>query len=54
MHRIKFDEKYERIIYNEKVFIGDRIRDIIYDNKSKDILLSLELTGSLGIISRAN
>ncbi len=54
LHRIKFDEKYERIIYNEKVFIGDRIRDIIYDNKSKDILLSLELTGSLGIISRAN
>ena len=54
LYRIKFDEKYEKVIYHEKIFIGDRIRDIIYDNNSKDILLSLELTGTLGILSRAN
>ena len=54
LFRVKFDDDYEKIIYYEKIFIGDRIRDIIYDNKSKDIFLSLELTGSLGILSRAN
>ena len=54
LFRVKFDDEYEKIIYYEKIFIGDRIRDIIYDNKSKDILLSLELTGSLGVLSKAN
>jgi hypothetical protein len=54
LFRVKFDDDYEKIIYYEKIFIGDRIRDIIYDNKSKDILLSLELTGSLGVLSKAN
>ena len=54
LFRVKFDDDYEKIIYYEKIFIGDRIRDLIYDNKSKDILLSLELTGSLGVLSKAN
>ena len=54
LFRVKFDDDYEKIIYYEKIFIGDRIRDLIYDNKSKDILLSLELTGSLGVLSKVN
>ena len=54
LFRIKFDDDYEKIIYYEKIFIGDRIRDIIYDKESKDIFLSLELTGSLGVLSKAN
>jgi hypothetical protein len=54
LFRVKFDDDYEKIIYYEKIFIGDRIRDVIYDNKSKNILLSLELTGSLGVLSKAN
>ena len=52
LYRVKFDELYEKILYHEKIFIGDRIRDIIYQNDSKDIFLSLELTGSLGILSK--
>ena len=53
LYRVKFDDKYEKILYFEKIFIGDRIRDIIYENNSNNIFLSLELTGSLGILSRA-
>ena len=54
LYRVKFDENFNKILYYEKIFIGDRIRDIIYENESKDIYLSLELTGSIGILSKSN
>ena len=49
--RIKFDKDYNKIIYNEKIFIGERIRDLKYDTKNKKIILALTSTGSLGILS---
>ncbi len=51
LYRIKFSEDYNKIIYNEPIYIGDRIRDLIYNNNSKKIILALELKGSLGIIT---
>ena len=42
---------YNKIIYNEKIFIGERIRDLKYDSKNKKIILALTSTGSLGILS---
>ena len=53
LYRVKFDNEYKKVIYHEKIFIGDRIRDIIYNNDSKEIYLSLELDGELGIISKS-
>ena len=53
LYRVKFDKDFNKVIYHEKIYIGDRIRDIIYNDKSKEIYLSLELDGELGIISRA-
>ena len=35
---------------NEKIYIGERIRDLFYLENSKQILLSLEDTGSIGIL----
>ena len=52
LHRIKFDENYNKVILNEKIFIGGRIRDLEYHNKMNAILLSLEQTGELGIITK--
>ena len=52
--RVKFNNKFNKIIYFEKIFIGDRIRDLLYYNESDEIILALELTGSLGIISNPN
>ena len=49
--RIKFDKNYNKIIYNEKIFIGERIRDLKYDTKNEKIILALTSTGSLGILS---
>jgi|LakMenEpi03Aug12_release.lakeMendotaPanAssembly.Ray.scaffolds.fasta_scaffold175748_2 hypothetical protein len=51
LYRIKFDRKFSRIIFIEKIFVGERIRDLLYLKDEKKILLSLEDTGSLGILS---
>jgi glucose/arabinose dehydrogenase len=49
LFRIKFDNKYSKIIYFEEIYIGQRIRDIkFYKN---NILLALEGKGELGILS---
>ena len=50
LYRVKFNDNYNKLLYKEEIFIGDRIRDIIYLKDEKMILLSLELSGSIGII----
>ena len=50
LYRIKFDNSYNKTIIFEEIFVGDRIRDIIYLENENVILLSLELSGSIGII----
>ncbi len=54
IHRIKFDEEYNRILFNEKIFIGQRIRDLNYSPKLNAILLALEDKGELGIITNSS
>lgn len=51
LFRIKFNKKFEKVIFYEKIFIGERIRDLKYDKKNKLIFLALENSGSLGILS---
>ena len=53
LHRVKFDENYNKMIYSEKLYVGDRIRDLLYNEDSKKIILALELSGSLGIQTNA-
>ena len=51
IYRVKFrDKNFNRILYLEKIFVGERIRDIKYINERKIIILALEDTGSLGIM----
>ena len=47
--RVKFNEDRSKVLFTEKIFIGERIRDLLYDSENKIILLALEDTGSLGI-----
>jgi len=42
IYRILFDKNYEKLIFSEKIYIGKRIRDIIYIKESNVILLALE------------
>ena len=50
LYRVKFNHDYNKLLYSEEIFIGERIRDIVYLKDEKKILLSLELSGSIGII----
>ena len=51
IYRVKFeDESFNKILYTEKIFIGERIRDILYVDNSKLILVALERTGNIGIL----
>ena len=51
IYRAKFeDESFQNIIYVEKIFIGERIRDIKYVDKLNFIIVALERTGDIGII----
>jgi len=52
LYRIKFSENFEKIIFFEKIFIGERIRDLKYSVNNKIFFLSLEDSGSIGIIKK--
>ena len=42
IYRILFDKDYEKLIFHEKIYIGKRIRDIIFIKEFNVFLLSLE------------
>ena len=48
LHILNFDENFNLINY-DKIFIGERIRDII-DLGNGNILMSIEYSGSLGLL----
>ena len=50
LYRVKFDEKYSRVLLTEQIYIGRRIRDLIYSEKLDLIFLALEDFGQLGIL----
>ena len=52
LYRVKFDDEFNKIIYYEPIYIGDRIRDLIYHKESESIFMALELKGSIGIIEK--
>ena len=55
LFRFKFkDNKFENILFKENIYIGERIRDINYNKKNNIIILALETTGSVGILSPKN
>jgi hypothetical protein len=50
LYRIKFDANFNRIIFMEKIFVGQRIRDLKYSDKINAIIFALEEKGEIGII----
>ena len=52
LYRIKFDEKYSKIIFKENIFIGKRVRDLKFHDELNVILLAFEEDGKIGIISK--
>lgn len=48
--RVKFDNNFTKLEYYEKIFIGERMRDIKFFKKKSMIFIALEDSGSLGIL----
>ena len=48
--RVKFDNNFNKVVYVEKIYVGSRIRDLIYIKKINSIVLSSEL-GILKILT---
>ena len=48
---IDFD-KENKVIKEEKLFIGDRIRDIIYNFDNSEYILMLESSFSVGVLKK--
>ena len=48
IYRVSFDKKYLKVKYMEKIYIGERIRDMKYYDDL--IFLALEETNSVGIL----
>ena len=54
LFRLLFDNKFEKLIYHEKLFIGERIRDLKYDKENDVIFLALTESSELGILINKN
>lgn len=52
--RVKLNNKASKVIFVEKIFIGDRIRDLVYDKISQTVFLALENNGSIGYLRKSN
>ncbi len=53
IYRVKFiDENFDKILYTEKIYIGERIRDIKYIDEIKAIIIALETSGEIGVLTK--
>ena len=50
LYRVKFDNQFNKLLFFEKIYIGERIRDLMYLKDRKQILLAMEESGSIGIL----
>ena len=48
--RVRFDNDFNKILFYEKIYLGKRIRDIIFLDKYNLVLLALEENGEIAII----
>jgi len=51
IYRTKFDDTFQKVLFFEKIYIGQRIRDLKYHNTLNAILLVLEESGEIAIIT---
>ena len=52
IHHISLDENYEKIIKEDIIPIGERIRDLIYIQDLNKVILFLENSASIGILGK--
>ena len=50
LFRVKFDRKFDKLLFYEEIFIGSRIRDIKLHKQTNKVLIALEDRAELGIL----
>ena len=50
IHHIRFDKDFKNIIFEEVIPLGERVRDMVYVEEEKIILIVLENTPSIGVL----
>ena len=50
----QLEDRAKKLILKDKIFIGDRVRDLIYDKINDRVILTLEDQESIGIINLNN
>ena len=54
LHRVEFDTTYNKIISEDIIPLSERIRDVVFDPSNSRIIMFMETSGQLGLISKIN
>ena len=52
VHEYIFSEEYDQKLSYDKIVIGERIRDMIFNKNNNELLMILENTPVLGILKK--
>ena len=54
IHHFRFNENYDKIVFEDIIPIGERIRDILFIKNTNQIFLILENTPALAVLNILN
>ena len=54
IHHFRFNENYDKIVFEDIIPIGERIRDILFIENTNQILLVLESIPALAVLDIIN
>ena len=49
LYRLKFNNKFNKIFFIERIYLGERIRDLIF-SPELNAIFAMEDSGSIGIL----
>ena len=52
IHHYRFDKKFLNTLYQDKIVVGERIRDLLYVKDLSAVFLILENSASLNILTK--
>jgi len=52
IHHYRFDQKFQNTLYQDKIVVGERIRDLLYVKDLSAVFLILENSASLNILTK--
>ena len=51
LHQIRLSKEFDKIIYEDKIIIKERIRDLYFDNDLNAFILLLGTSPSIGVLN---